>query len=158
MLIIKFVIILILFIGLLCTLAPRLYGTVIILITAGVYVIIIGWHSLPLWVPVSLLLLTLVAELGVNGLRYFLTRHSEVSKIYSVDTTVCNLAGILVSDALLGSLIGMTLWEVLVGKTLFPRLDSIGKVLVRLIITAVLRLFCGLIMIIIIVKYMMYSL
>lgn len=143
------------FIGLLCTLAPRLHGTVIIIVTAGVYAVIMGMSTFPLWVPVSLLLLTLVAELVGNGLRVFLTRNSDVSRIYSTDTTVCNLAGMVVADALLGSLIGMIVWELLIGKTLFPRLDSIGKILVRLIITATLRLICGLIMIIIVAKYMM---
>jgi len=155
MLIINFMIILIMFIGLICTLAPRLYGTVIILVTAGVYALIIGVSVFPLWVAVSLSMLTVVAEIGANGLRVLLTRHSEVSRAYSVDTTVCNLAGIVAADALLGSLVGMTIWELLVGKALLPRLDSIGKVLVRLIATAVLRLNCGLIMIIIVVKYMM---
>lgn len=158
MLIIKFIIMVMLFLGLLCTLAPRLHGTVIILATAGVYALILGIHLFPLWVAESLLLVTLVAELGANGLRFFLTRHSEVSRVYSVNTTVCNVAGIVVADAFLGALIGMTLWEVLVGKNLFPRLDSMSKVLVRLIITALVRLICGLIMIIIVVKYMMYSL
>ena len=120
MLIINFIIILIMFIGLMCTLAPRLYGTVIILVAAGIYAVIIGVSIFPLWVAVSLLMLTLVAEVGANGLRFFLTRHSEVSRIYSINTTVCNLAGIVVADALLGSLIGMTIWEMVVGKTLFP--------------------------------------
>lgn len=155
MLLIKFIVILIMLIGLICTLAPKLYGTVIILLAACVYALFIEISILPLWVAVSLFVLALTAEIGANGLRVFMTRHSEVSRIYSVDTTVCNLAGIVVSDALLGPLIGVTIWEVLVGKTLFPRIDSIGKVLVRLIITALVRLICGLIMIIIVVKYMM---
>ena len=155
MLTIKFVIILIMFIGLTCTLAPRLYGTVIISVAAGIYATIFGVGVFPLWVVISLLMLPLVAEVGVNGLRIFLTRHSEISRTYSVNTVVCNLAGILVSDAILGSLIGITIWESMVGKTLFPLLDSIGKVLVRLIIAAVLRFICGMIMIIIVVKYMM---
>jgi len=155
MLIIKFIIILIMLFGIMCTLAPKLHGTVIILIAAGIYAVFIGTSVFPLWVAACLLMLTLVAEVGANGLRVFLTRHSDVSRTYSVDTTVCNLAGIVVADALLGSLIGITIWELLVGKTLFPRLDSIGKVLVQLIITAMLRLICGIIMMIIVVKYMM---
>lgn len=155
MLILNFMIILIMFIGLMCTLAPRLYGTVIILVAACTYAVISGVSVFPLWVAGSLLMLTLVAEVGANGLRVFLTRHSEVSRVYSIDTTVCNLAGIVVADALLGSLIGTIIWELLVGKTLVPRWDSISKVLVKLIVTAVLRLICGLIMIIIVVKYMM---
>ncbi|MBP2628211.1 MAG: hypothetical protein H6Q68_2922 [Firmicutes bacterium] len=157
MLIINFMIILIMFIGLMCTLAPRLYGTVIILVAAGIYAVIIGVSVFPLWVAVSLLMLTLMAEVVINGLRIFMTRHCEVSRIYSINTTVCNLAGIVVADALLGALIGITLWELLVGKTLFPRFNSISKVLVRLILAAVLRLICGLIMTIIVVKYMMYT-
>lgn len=155
MLIIKFVIILLMLIGLMCTLAPRRYGTVIILLATGVYVIILGVSVFPLWVMVSLIILSLVAEIGANGLRVFLTRHSLVSRRYSIDTTVCNLAGIVAADALLGTLIGMSIWELLVGKALFPRMDSIGNVLVKLMITATLRWICGLIMIIIVVNYMM---
>jgi len=142
-------------IGLLCTLAPKRYGTVIILVAAGIYAVTVGVSVFPIWVAVSLFMLTLVAEIGANGLRVFLTRHCEVSRLYSANTTVCNLAGIVAADALLGSLIGVTIWEMLVGKTIFPRLDSIGKVLVRLILIAALRFICGFIMIIVIVKYMM---
>ena len=156
MLIINFITLLIMFIGLLCTLAPRRHGAIIILVTAGVYAVSIGVSVFPLWVVVSLLTLTLVAEVAANGLRVFLTCHSKVSRLYSIDTTVCNLAGIVVADALLGSLVGITIWELLVGKALFPRLDSIGKVLVRLFATAVLRLICGFIMIITVVRYIMY--
>ena len=155
MLIIKFLIIFIMLIGLMCTLAPRLHGTLMILIAAGIYAIFTDVSVFSLWVAVYLLILTLIAEIGANGLRILLTRNSEVSMIYSIDTTVCNLAGIVVSDALLGSLIGMSIWEIMVGKTLFPRIDSIGKVLVRLIAMAALRLICGLIMLIIVIKYMM---
>lgn len=155
MLIINFIIILIMFIGLMCTLAPRLYGTVIILVAAGIYAVIIGVSVFPVSVAINLLVLTLLAEVGANGLRSFLTRNSQVSRIYSINTTVCNLAGIVVADALLGTLIGMTIWEMLVGKTLFPRLDNISKVLLQLIIAALLRFTCGFIMIIIVVKYMM---
>jgi len=155
MLIIKFIIILTMLIGLLCTLAPRLYGTVIILAAAGIYAIIIGVEIFPIWVPASLLLLSLAAEAGANWLRHYLTRHSAASRVYCINTFVCNTAGIVVADALLGSVIGLTAWELLVGKNLFPRVDNISQVLVRLIVTAVLRLCCGFLMIIIVVMYMM---
>jgi len=143
------------YIGLLCTLAPRLHGTVIILAAAGIYAIIIGVEVFPVWVPAGLFILSLTAEAGANGLRHFLTKHSAASRVYCINTFVCNTAGIVVADALLGSVIGLTIWELVVGKNLLPRFDSISKVLVRLIVTAVLRLSCGVMMIIIVVKYMM---
>lgn len=157
MLLLNFMIVFLLFVGLLCTLAPRLHGTLIIGVVASIYAIMMGINIFQSWVGLSLLLLLFMAEIGARGLRIFFTRHSDVTRIYSVDTTVCNLAGLVVVDALLGSLFGMLIWEGLVGKNLFPRLDSIGKVLVRLILIAALRLLCGGIMIIIVVKYIMYT-
>lgn len=155
MLLLNFMIIFLLFVGLLCTLAPRLHGTLIIGIVASIDAMIMGVNVFQSWVGLSLFVLLFMGEFGAGGLRIFITRHSDVTRIYSIDTTVCNLAGIVVADALLGSLVGMLIWEGLVGKNLFPRLDSIGKVLVRLIVIAALRLLCGGIMIIIIVKCIM---
>lgn len=155
MLIIKFIILLIMWLGLICTLGPRLYGTVIILLAAIVYAAVADMSVLQTWVAVSLLTLVLVAELGARGLRCFLTRHYEISRIYSVNTMVCNLAGIIVTDVLLGSLVGAVSWQAIASRILYPRLDNIGKVLARLAVTAVLRFLCGLTMMIIILIYIM---
>lgn len=155
MLIIEFIAVFFMFIGLLCTLAPRLHGTIMIL-SAGIgYIIIIGIAKIQPWIFVSLLLLALFAELGVRWLRIYITKGLKVSKTYSIDSTICNLAGIIVISTLLRSIIGMTIWQAIVGKSILPRLDSIGKVLIRLFFTALLRFVCGLIMIIIILKYVM---
>ncbi|MDF2634949.1 MAG: hypothetical protein K0R78_1823 [Pelosinus sp.] len=143
-------------IGQLCTLAPNFYGTVIILAAAGIYVSIFGFSNLPSWVISVLMALVATAEVGVRGLRSYLTKDYKVSRMYSVNTVVCNLAGVVVADALLGSLIGVTIWELIVGKALVPHLESISKVLVRLIILAILRFMCGIIMIIIICNYVLY--
>lgn len=153
MLIVKISIMLIMFIGQLCTLAPKFYGTVIILAAAGIYASIFGFSNVPLWVILVLVALVVVAEVGARGLRIYLTKDYKVSKTYSVNTTVCNLAGVVVADALLGSLMGVTIWELVVGKALVPHIESISKVLVRLIIVAILRYMCGIIMIIIICNY-----
>lgn len=155
MLIIQFITVLIMFIGLICTLAPRLHGTVIILVAVSIYVVIVGESDFPPWVVVSLLLLTFLAEVGIRWLRRFITKNLKVSRTYSVDMTVCNLAGIIVVSTLLRSIIGMTMWEAIVGKMLLPRLDSIGKVLIRLFFMALLRFTCGSFMIIIILRYVM---
>lgn len=156
MLLLNFMIILLLFIGLLCTLAPRLHGALIIGVVGSGYAMLMGVNIFQSWVGVSLLVLLFIGEVGAGGLRIILTRHADVTRIYSVDTTVCNLAGLVVTDALLGSLVGMLIWEGLVGKNLLPRLDSIGKVLMRLIIIAALRLLCGIMMISIVIMYIMY--
>jgi uncharacterized protein YqgC (DUF456 family) len=152
MLIIKISIMLIMLIGQLCTLAPNFYGTVIILTAAGIYAFILGFN-LPLWVLLALLTLVAVAEVGARGLRFYLTKDYKVSRMYSVNTTVCNLTGVVVADALLGPLLGVVIWELVVGKALVPHIESISKVLVRLTILAALRFMCGIIMIIIICNY-----
>lgn len=156
-LVLKMMILLIMSIGMICTLAPRLYGTLIILVAAVVYTVILGVTTYPSWVIASLVMLALVSEVGGRGLRIYLTRDYKVSRLYSIDTTVCNLAGIMVADALVGPLLGATIWEMLVGKALLPRLDMISKVLIRLTIVAVLRFICGLIMTIIIVNYILHT-
>lgn len=154
MLIVKMIIMVIMLIGQFCTLAPNFYGTVIILAAAGIYASIFGFSNVPIWVMPVLVALVVVAEVGARGLRIYLTKDYKVSRTYSVNTTVCNLAGVVVADALLGSLIGVTIWELVVGKALVPHIESISKVLVRLVILAILRFMCGIIMIIIICNYM----
>lgn len=103
-----------------------------------------------------LLIVTVVAEGGASFFRVVLTRNYNVSRNYSVNTIVCNLAGIIVADALLGTLVGAILWEYLVAKALIPRIEHIGKVLLRLALVALLRFICGIIMIIIICKYLIF--
>lgn len=156
MLIIKFMILLMMSIGLICTLGPRLYGTVIILLAAIIYAAVVDMSVLQTWAGASLLALTAVAELGVRGLRIFLTRRYEVSRIYSVNSVVCNIVGCIISGALLGPLLGLTVWQGLASRVLYPRLDLVSKVLVRLMWTAAIRFLCGLAMLIITVTYMLY--
>lgn len=156
MLIINFIVIFIMMVGLLCTLAPRLHGAVLIGIIAGSYGMVVGINIVHSWIGLTLLVVLFIGEFGSGVLRIFFTRHFEVTRSYSVDTMVCNFAGIIIADALLGSLLGMFLWEVLVGKVLFPRLDGISQVLLRLMFIGMLRFLCGLVMIFITIKYIMY--
>lgn len=156
MLLLNFIAVVVMLMGLLCTLGPRLHGTVIIGVVTSLYAGVLGVNLFQSWVGWVLFLLLLVAEFGAAALRLLLTRHATVTPIYSVNTMICNIAGIIVSDVLLGSVLGMTLWELVVGKNLFPRLDDISKVLVRLMVVAMIRWGCGLLMIMITVKYIMY--
>ena len=157
MLILKFTTLFIMLIGLVCTLAPRLYGTVIILMTAIIYAFVTEVSVLGSWVWSVLLLLTFLAEIIVRGLRIFLTRRYRVSRRYSVDTSICNVAGIVATSTLLGAFWGTAVWEILVGKTLLTRFAMISKILLRLLLMAGVRLLCGFIMVMIIMKYIMYK-
>lgn len=153
MLILKISILVIILIGQMCTLAPALHGSFIIFVAAGIYVSIVGLNVFPLEILLTLLVLVVIAEIGGRWLRIYLTKNSKVSREYSVNTTVCNVAGIIVADAFLGSLVGITIWELAVGKALLPRFDSISKVLGSLVLVAALRFLCGMIMVIIICTY-----
>lgn len=142
-------------IGQICTLAPNLFGTLVILGAAGFYAFIVGAHDFPKWVYISLLSITIIAEVLARWLRIYLTQNYNISRKYSINTTVCNLVGIIVADVLLGPWVGVTIWELVVGKALFPYLNKVIKILLRLFLIALLRFTCGLLMIIIILKYIM---
>lgn len=154
-LILNFVTMLFMNIGLLLTLTPRLPGTLIIAGSAFFYGVFTEFRTFGLWITQILLMLVVIAEIGGRVLRRLLTKHCLVSPVYSTDTTAGNFAGILASDAIFGPVIGTAMWELIVGKTLFPRWNSILKVLMRLAVSAALRFICGVIMIILISKYIL---
>lgn len=102
-----------------------------------------------------LLCLVVTSELGGRALRIYLTRNYPVSRVFSVNSTVSHIAGMLASDALLGPVLGLLVWELVAGKTLIPRSDSVLAVLYRLAGVALLRFICGVIMIVLINLYIM---
>ena len=157
MLILQLITLLIMFIGQICTLAPNVFGTLIIFGAASLYAFAIGFQGFSSWVFFSLLVITIVAEVVLRWLRIFLTKSYDVSRRYSVNATVGNLVGIIVADALLGSLVGVTIWELIIGRAFFPYFKRISKVLMRLFIIAALRFICGLLMITIIINYIMLN-
>lgn len=139
--------------GLVLTLAPKIPGTLVILLGAALYV-----GGSPSALPKSTILIVLVllaaiAELGGRLLRVYLTQRYSVSRVFSVNSTVGNIAGILTADTLFGSVLGMLLWEMLAGRTLRPHWDSIGRVIWRLTAVALLRGLCGVMMIISVLLY-----
>lgn len=149
----KYLAMVIMLIGLAGTLSPRISGTIIIMIGALVYSALVGFAGLKLWVIITLISLVLVAEVGGRALRIYLTRRYEVSRLFSTDTTVGSIAGLLATDALFGPVLGTFVWEMIIGKTLLPRWNTVYRVLVRLAAAALLRLVCGIVMIIVIMKY-----
>lgn len=144
-----------LFVGLACTLAVRLSGTLLILIIAVCYGLITGFATFTPAITTSLLLLFLLAEVGGRLLRIFLTKNLALSCEFSINSMVCHFGGIIACNTLAGPVIGFLLWEIIAGKTLLPHTDTALQVLLRLCAVGVLRCFCGVSMIIILYLYIL---
>ena len=149
----KFIVTFIMLAGLISTVSVRLPGTVIILLGAILYGAATGFLTFTLQITGFLLVLTVAAELGGRVLRIYLTRDIPVSRVFSVNSTVTHIAGMLASDALLGPVLGLTVWEIIAGKTLIPRSDHVLRVIFRLAGVAVLRFVCGVVMIVLVNLY-----
>ncbi len=154
LLLLKLTVIVIMLIGLGLTLLPRLPGTLVILGAAVLYIGAAGIAAPP-WVVAALTVLAFVAEAGGRLLRLYLTRRYSLSRVFCVNSTVGNVGGILAADALLGPVLGLLAWELFAGKTLAPRWDMVGRVLLRLAAVAMVRFGCGLLMIVLVLVYVM---
>ena len=151
--ILKVVVIFIMLIGLLGTLLPKVPGTLMIVGGAIIYSAFSGVHFRS-WLTAVLVVLMIIAEVGGRFLRYYLTYNSKVSLFYSANSTVGNAAGLIVANALFGPVIGLLIWEMLSGKTWTARSKEIAMVLIKAMSAAILKFFCGLIMIILILTYL----
>ncbi|HWR45359.1 DUF456 family protein [Sporomusa sp.] len=149
----KFIVTYIMLVGLLCTVSVKLPGTLIILLGAALYGAFTGFLTFTPWITEVLVFLVVAAELGGRALRIYLTRNYSVSRVFSVNSTISHLAGMLASDALLGPILGLAFWELLAGKTILPRSDGVLRVIFRLAGVAALRFVCGIVMIVLINMY-----
>lgn len=140
-------------IGLFFTLSAKVPGTLIILIGAAVYGIYTDFITILPWKMYLLLFLAAVSELGGRILRIIITDSCSLSRSFSINSAVCHLGGMLACTALLGSLSGFMLWQLVAGKTLVPRHNTIAQVLLRLAAVAGVRFICGCVMIVIIYLY-----
>lgn len=151
----KLTVVLIMLVGLCMTLLPRAFGTLIIAGAAVLYAVVAGPAAVPPWLWAILALLAAVAEVGGRLLRVWLTRRYSLSRRFCLGSSLGNAGGILAADALFGPVVGLLVWELVAGKTLAPRWDVVGRVLLRLAAAAVVRLVCGLVMIILVLLYVL---
>lgn len=140
-------------VGLFCTFLVKIPGTLLILAGAVVYGLFTDFTTFSLKVTAVLLLIFVISEVGGRILRIYLTAIYPVSRDFSVNSAVCHFGGILAYTALFGSLTGLLFWQLVAGKTLIPRSDTISQVLLRLVGVAGIRFFCGCTMIVIIHLY-----
>ncbi|MDR3562734.1 MAG: DUF456 family protein [Negativicutes bacterium] len=154
MFIIKILAALIMMAGLFGTLVPRIPGTVLIFCGALFYGAVSGFYAVAPWIWTLLLVLLAVAELGGRWLRVVLTRRFSMTRLFATNSTIANLGGILAADALLGPALGLIAWELIAGKALEPRGNTVAKILLRLAAVAILRFGCGVAMVVVVIKYM----
>lgn len=140
--------------GLMCTLLPRMPGTLIILAGALSYGYITEFAAFGEWTTLSLVILTIVSEVGGRLARTRLTRKFPFSPAFGSNITIGNVGGIIISDVLLG-FVGLFIWQLAVGKNIFPRWDTVSRILWRSSAAALLRFLCGLIMIFIFLFFVM---
>jgi uncharacterized protein YqgC (DUF456 family) len=152
-LLLKLVVMVVMLTGLFFTVVPRVPGTLVIVAGAAMYGAFTEFAGFTPPLMLTLGILVVIAELGGRWLRVHLTRYAALSRSFCASSTIGNIGGILAADALFGPVIGFLIWELVVGKTLTPRWDSIRRVLVRLAAVAALRFACGLVMIILVLLY-----
>ena len=150
----KFIVVVIMLLGLVGTLVPKIPGTIIILFGALLYGLTTNFAGLTPWLVMILVALVLIAEIGGRLLRVWLTKRYYLSRQFSTNVSTGNIAGVVAADALFGAQLGGLLWELVAGKIFFPRWSTIGKVITGLAIAAIFRLLCGMVMILLIVIYL----
>ena len=149
----KFIIAVLMFVGLVGTLIPRIPGTVIIVSAVLLYGITEGFANFEPWIIASLISLTVLAEAGGRWIRIRLTQRYPLSRKFSINAFAGNIAGIVVNDVLFGRTGGFILWQLIAGKIFYPRWDMVSTILSGLITAAAFRFFCGIMMIILVVIY-----
>ena len=140
--------IVIMLIGLASTVTTRLPGHIMILGGALLFLSSAGFNNVSSWLIYMLICITVLAEGGGRLLRRYLTKHFSLSRSFCVNVTAGNIGGSIAANAIFGPIVGVVLWELLVGKTFLPRWSTIGQVLGCLLVVGLLRFFSGLAMII----------
>ncbi|MBP2642316.1 MAG: hypothetical protein H6Q67_203 [Firmicutes bacterium] len=151
----KLISILAMLVGLGLTVVPRTAGTIVIIAGAVFYKLVSGVTNEPTWIWYSLVALIFLAEGGGRGVRYYFTNKLGMSRELAIASTAGNVGGVLISNALFGPILGFLLWEIIIGKALYPRWDVVYSILIRLALTALLRFSCGVVMIIIVLVWLM---
>lgn len=147
-LVLYFILMFFLLIGLFFTFMPKFPGNFIIFFIIISYGAITDFVSFNLVTTIAISLLMLLGEIGTRLIYRKITSKMAISQEFAANAVAGNAAGTIALDAMLGS-IGWLVWQLVAGKNLFPRFDTIGQVLIKSSIVASLRIFCGFLMIII---------
>lgn len=151
-LLIQFIAILLMLFGLVVILLPKFHGAVITLLGCILYTLNRGLNEGSQGLLLGLASIAVMIEISGIAVAPFLAKRYNVSTKLSADAVAGNIAGLVVTDALFG-LLGIVAFETIITKTLMPRLNTMGKVFIRLAVGAVLRVICGIVMVLLVLIY-----
>jgi uncharacterized protein YqgC (DUF456 family) len=136
--------------GLIGTFIHKWPGTPLIFLAALIYALFKGFSTPDITWIVILLVLSLVAELGSRLLRDWLMPQVAVDKVFGLDVAAGSFASLVITDVLAGPVLGLILWELLIGKSLMPVIKRSGMLVLKLYVAATFRFSVAVSMIIII--------
>ncbi len=141
-----------LLLGLTGTCIHRLPGTPLIFLAALVYGFVFGRFTGTgvTWLAV-LAVLMLTAELGSRYLRRLLAPYAGIGKVFGLDVAAGGFASLVVTDVLLGPVLGLLTWELFIGKSLMPLIKRSGLLVLNLFAAALCRFIIAAVMIVIVV-------
>lgn len=131
--------------GIICTLAPKMRGTAIILGTLIVYGFITDFKNMETQDFILLCTTSLTVEIASSILRFYLTKQYPISRSFAINTAMGKCAGIVAANAVFGSTIGIVLWEFIANRTVMP-IHLISKILLSLTLIALGRVISGIFM------------
>jgi hypothetical protein len=133
--------------GVFCTIAPKLHGNSIILGAILLYGIFTDFTTFASWMLFFLVITTILVEISSYLLRIYLTKSYSISRTLAINILAGNLAGVVATNALIGSGWGIWLWQFIAGKTLLPHFDATNTVLRKLVAIALFRIIFGIVII-----------
>jgi uncharacterized protein YqgC (DUF456 family) len=139
MVLVKILVIAGLFIGLLGTFIHKIPGTPLIFLSAFIYGALTDFITMDFAWTGLLLGLTLLAELGSSFLRDHLLPRAGIDKAFGLDVAAGSFTTLVMAEVLAGPLIGLIIWEMIIGKSLMPMLKRSGILVVTLFAAALFR-------------------
>jgi uncharacterized protein YqgC (DUF456 family) len=127
---------------------PKIPGTLIIFLTLVTYSYLDHFDNLSWQGLLFLSLLVIIAEVLCPVLRNYLTKNYPLSRLFTVDSLVGNVGGMVTSSLLVGPVFGQTLWQVIAGKSWMIKWRWLSRIITRLFLVAVIRFCIGLTMIV----------
>lgn len=147
----KVLLILGMMVGLVGTFVHKIPGTPLIFLVAIIYSGIMGSITSNL-VWVSLLFgLMLLAELGGLLIRNYVLPRAGIGKVFGLDVAAGSFTSLVLTDVLAGPVLGLLIWELLIGKSLMPLIKHSSVLVVGLFVTAMFRFFVAFAMMVIVV-------
>lgn len=141
-----------LLLGIIGTCIHRLPGTPLIFFAALLYGLVFGrfMGTGVTWLA-ALAVLMLTAELGSRYLPRVLAPYVGISKVFGLDVAAGSFASLVVTDVLLGPVLGLFTWELFMGKSLMPLIKRSGLLVLELFAAALFRFIIAVVMIVIVV-------